>query len=194
MKAPDRFEKPVRCLTNACMKTLKKWFTTLSNAINKAAQYVCIGLVGVLVVLVLVTVFFRYVLSIGISWGDELARYINIWVALLGASIAYKSGDHVGVEFFRNFLPDKALWFFKFFMRFVILVILAITEYYFSLYIMRSKAVTPAMQIPYRWVQASLLVGFSIIVIHHLHFIFEDLENLFSGNFTVERVRRLTID
>jgi TRAP-type C4-dicarboxylate transport system permease small subunit len=176
------------------MKTLKTWFAALSNTINKAAQYVCIVLIGVLVVLVLVTVFFRYVLNIGISWSDELARYINIWVAFLGASVAYKSGDHVGVEFFRNLLPDKALWFFKFAMRFVILVILVIAEYYFSLYIMRSKAITPAMQIPYRWIQVSLWVGFAIIVIHHLSFIFNDLDDLLSGNLTVERVRRLTVD
>ncbi|GAK60843.1 tripartite ATP-independent periplasmic transporter DctQ component [Candidatus Vecturithrix granuli] len=161
---------------------------------NKITQYVCVGLIGVVVVLVLVTIFFRYVLSIGINWSDELARYLNIWVALLGASVAYKSGDHVGVEFFRNLLPDKVLWFFKFAMRFLILGILAVAEYYFYLYIIRSKALTPAMQIPYRWIQASLLVGFAIILIHHLSFIFNDLNELFSRHLTVDRTRHVTLD
>lgn len=194
MKAPDRFEKPVRCLINASMNTLNRWFAAFSNAVNKLTQYTCIGLIGVVVVLVLVTIFFRYVLSIGINWSDELARYLNIWVALLGASVAYKSGDHVGVEFFRNLLPDKVLWVFKFAMRFLILGILAVAEYYFYLYIIRSKALTPAMQIPYRWIQASLLVGFAIILIHHLSFIFNDLNELFSRHLTVDRTRHVTLD
>lgn len=144
--------------------------------------------------LVLVTVFFRYVLSMGIGWSDELARYMNIWVALLGASIAFKYGDHVGIEFFRNFLPDKALRIFKFLVNLLMFAFMIIAEYYFFRYFLTSRAVTSAMQIPYRWIQASLFVGFAIMLIHLLSFLFNDLDDFLSGDFSVSRERHLPID
>jgi TRAP-type C4-dicarboxylate transport system permease small subunit len=150
--------------------------------------------VGFLVVLVLVTVFFRYVLGMGIGWSDELARYINIWVALFGASIAFKYGDHVGIEFFRNFLPDKALRLFKFFINLLIFIFMIIAEYYFYRYFLKSRALTPAMQIPYRWIQISLFVGFAIMLIHLLSFLLTDIDDFLSGDFSVSRERHLPID
>ena len=109
------------------IQKLAKVFTTLSNILNNLAKKIAIALIGILVVLVLVTVFFRYVLSIGIGWSDEVARYLNIWAALLGASIAFKYGDHVGVEFFRNFLPGKVSQIFKFLINILILLHVLIT-------------------------------------------------------------------
>lgn len=166
---------------------------TLSDVINTVVKQICIGLVGVLVVLVLVTVFFRYVLSIGIGWSDELARYLNIWVALFGASLAFKYGDHVGIEFFRDFLPDKALRLFKFAVNLLMLVSLGIAEYYCYIYFMKSRALTPAMQIPYNWIQSSLFVGLAIMSIHLLSFIFSDIDDFLSGNFSVVRDKKLPV-
>ncbi len=151
-------------------------------------------LVGFLTVLVLVTVFFRYVFGIGIGWSDELARYVNVWMALFGASVAFKYGEHVGIEFFRNFLPDKALRIFKFLVNLVMLVLLCIAEYYCFQYFMKSRAVTPAMQIPYNWIQSSLFVGLAIMTIHLLSFIFADVDDFLSGNFSVTHEKKIAIE
>ncbi|MBD3305186.1 TRAP transporter small permease subunit [candidate division KSB3 bacterium] len=185
---------PVSDVFLPVIRSLKHFFVAASDAVNTVVKYLCIVLVGVLVVLVLVTVFFRYVLNMGIGWSDELSRYINIWVALFGASIAFKYGDHVGIEFFRSFLPDKALRLFKFVMRCFICVFLVISEYYFFNYFIKSRAVTPAMQIPYSWIQASLFVGFAIMLIHLISFIFTDLDDFLSGNFAVIRQRKIPVD
>ncbi len=173
------------------IKTLRTISAAASDYVNTVVKHLCVWLVGFLVVLVLVTVFFRYVLSMGIGWSDELARYINIWVALLGASIAFKYGDHVGIEFFQNFLPDKALRIFRFVLKIVMLGALLFSEYYFYVYILKSRATSPAMQIPYRWIQGSLFVGFAIMIIHLISFIFADLDDFRLGNFAVNRERKI---
>jgi TRAP-type C4-dicarboxylate transport system permease small subunit len=156
---------------------------TLSNFIDAIAKKLAIFLIGVLVVLVLVTVFFRYVLSVGIGWSDEVARYMNIWVALLGASIAFKSGEHVGVEFFRNLLPEKAAKIMKFVTNIAMLALLGLSEYYCYLYVARSRAVTPSLQIPYKWIQMSIFVGLAIMTIHLLGFLIKDINHMVSGTF-----------
>ena len=59
----------------------------------------------ILVVLVLVLdvlwgVFTRYALSEQAKWSEELARFLLVWVSLLGAAVAFGEKAHLGVDFF----------------------------------------------------------------------------------------------
>lgn len=45
----------------------------------------------------------RYVLGAQSRWTEELATYLLIWVSLLGASVAYAEGGHLGIDY----LVDK---------------------------------------------------------------------------------------
>ena len=49
----------------------------------------------------------RYVLKIPFLQGEELARYLMIYVVYIGTSIAVKSKSHIGVEVFVDMLPDR---------------------------------------------------------------------------------------
>ena len=64
----------------------------------KGMEFLLIGLVGALAVLVAVEVFFRYVLNASISWYDEFAGYLLVWVTFLGAVLALDRGRHIGFE------------------------------------------------------------------------------------------------
>jgi TRAP-type C4-dicarboxylate transport system permease small subunit len=55
--------------------------------------------------LVAVSVLLRYVFSTGIDWGEELTRYIMIWMGFLGMSLALRKGAHAGIEMLRAALP-----------------------------------------------------------------------------------------
>lgn len=46
---------------------------------------------------VLLGVLFRYVLKDSLSWSEELARYLMIWCACLGAAVAYREGSHFAI-------------------------------------------------------------------------------------------------
>ena len=61
-------------------------------------EYLVIGLVGALAILVAVEVFFRYVLNASISWYDEFAGYLLVWVTFWGAVLALDRGRHIGFE------------------------------------------------------------------------------------------------
>lgn len=64
----------------------------------KGMEYLLIGLVGAMAILVAVEVFFRYVLNASISWYDEFAGYLLVWVTFLGAVLALDRGRHIGFE------------------------------------------------------------------------------------------------
>ena len=64
----------------------------------RGTEYLVIGLVGALAILVSVEVFFRYVLNASISWYDEFAGYLLVWVTFWGAVLALDRGRHIGFE------------------------------------------------------------------------------------------------
>jgi TRAP-type C4-dicarboxylate transport system permease small subunit len=73
----------------------------------KTLEWLVIGLLAVLVLDVLWQVFSRYVLRRPSSWTDELATLLIIWVALLGASVAFLQQGHLGVDYLVAKLPPR---------------------------------------------------------------------------------------
>lgn len=55
---------------------------------------------GLLVINVVWGVFSRYVLGEQSKWTEELARFLLIWVALLGGAVAFGTKGHLGLNFF----------------------------------------------------------------------------------------------
>lgn len=79
---------------------LKKWMSA-------ALETVLIVAVGLLVLDVVWGVFTRYVMGEQAKWSEELARFLLIWVALLGGAVAFGTKGHLGVDYFvGKFHPD----------------------------------------------------------------------------------------
>ncbi|MBS3919252.1 MAG: TRAP transporter small permease [Deltaproteobacteria bacterium] len=80
------------------MENLRQISEKLSLLSEKAVYYTLVVMMIVMTVTVIVQVFLRYVFSFSLSWSEEVARYLMIWVAFLGGSLALKKGLHIGVE------------------------------------------------------------------------------------------------
>ncbi len=138
----------------------------ISDLLNKTAEKACIGMIGALVAIILIGVFYRYVLRRGLPWPEELARAINIWIAYLGASIGVKYGEHVGIDLFVGLLPEKARAVFRFFTRLVVVFFLSIIAYYCFFYTATARSTTPALLMPVKYINAALFVGFVLMILH----------------------------
>ncbi len=69
------------------------------------------GLMIVVTLLVLDVVwgvFSRYVIGEQTKWTEELARFLLIWVALLGGAVAFGTKGHLGVDYFVGKLHSDA--------------------------------------------------------------------------------------
>jgi TRAP-type C4-dicarboxylate transport system permease small subunit len=78
-----------------------------SHLAERVVQVTLVGMVAVMTVIIILQVFMRYLLLYSLSWSEEVARYLMIWVSFLGASLALKYGFHIGVEFVTNRIPEK---------------------------------------------------------------------------------------
>lgn len=75
----------------------------IENRLNTILKKILVVILGVMVINVSWQVFSRYVLANPSSFTDELARYLMIWLGVMGT--AYVSGKklHVAIDI----LPDK---------------------------------------------------------------------------------------
>lgn len=80
----------------------------LKRILDRGLEWLVMIVVGFLVLDVLWQVFTRFILKDPSSWTEELATFLLIWVALLGAAVALGRGAHLGIDYFVMKLPDKA--------------------------------------------------------------------------------------
>ncbi len=43
-------------------------------------------------------VFMRFVVNRSVGWADELSRFIFVWISFLGAVLAFRNDEHVGLD------------------------------------------------------------------------------------------------
>jgi TRAP-type C4-dicarboxylate transport system permease small subunit len=72
----------------------------LKKVLDKSLEVLVMIVMGFLAVDVLWQVFTRFILKSPSTWTEELATFLLIWVALLGAAVALNRGAHLGIDYF----------------------------------------------------------------------------------------------
>ncbi|MBM4093863.1 MAG: TRAP transporter small permease [Planctomycetes bacterium] len=70
-----------------------------------AADWVLVGLFCIILAIILVAVFFRYVVNQSLFWSDEVVRYLFVWFTLLGTALVLRDRCHIRVEYFVEHMP-----------------------------------------------------------------------------------------
>ena len=77
----------------AALYKFKTWMT-------KGLEFALIIAVALLVADVVWGVFTRYAVGQQANWTEELARFLLVWVSLLGGAVAFGTKGHLGVDYF----------------------------------------------------------------------------------------------
>ncbi len=91
----------------------------MNKVLNHLEEWLIAFLMGAATIVIFVAVVHRYasgipwpalqdwLLTINLSWAQELCVYLFIWMAKFGAAYGVRTGIHVGVDVLVNRLPDK---------------------------------------------------------------------------------------
>jgi TRAP-type transport system small permease protein len=77
----------------------------ISILLRRGLEYLCAGLLLVIVGLVFSNVVGRYFLHAPIRWSDEVAQFLFLWLSYLGALAALMGGRHYSFPNVINMLP-----------------------------------------------------------------------------------------
>ncbi len=155
----------------------------LSDKLNFAVKYFSLVLLVIMTVLIVLQVFFRYVVGSTLVWSEELARYIFIWIVLLGATIGVKEGFHVSV----NFITDRLNYSLKqitVVISQVMIFIFSAVMIYYGTKLAQNVAyqLSPAVRLSMFWVYLVLPVSGALIMIHNLAIIPSAIKKVFSSD------------
>ncbi|HSW02413.1 MAG TPA: TRAP transporter small permease [Sedimentisphaerales bacterium] len=85
-----------------------KFLLVLKKILDRSLETLVIIVMAVLVLDVLWQVFARLVLKKPSTVTEEVATFMLVWVALLGAAVAMGRGAHLGIDYFVGKLPPRA--------------------------------------------------------------------------------------
>jgi TRAP-type C4-dicarboxylate transport system permease small subunit len=85
--------------------------TSLYRIMDYTRKALIIGIFSFIVITGTLEIFLRYTPGLhGLAWGDEIMRYLDIWLVFLGASLAAKANGHMVMEFFvKTVFPARML-------------------------------------------------------------------------------------
>lgn len=132
--------------------------------LDRAIQYlngaaVAASLFGMFAV-VSTVVIARYIFNEGIFWGEELARYLMIYMALLGAAVALRTDQHPRLTIVLLMLPPRWQRIVAMLTKLLLLVAILVL-FWQGLDIALEEGVmrTPSLRITYFWVFLALPLG-----------------------------------
>ncbi|MEA1940130.1 MAG: TRAP transporter small permease [Candidatus Caldatribacteriota bacterium] len=100
-----------------------------------------------------------------LSWTEELSRYLLVWGSLLAATIAYKQGSHIAINFIVEKLKDKRRKTITIFTNIMTIIFFLIgINYGIKMISLQIFQTSPALLIPMKIIYLCLPLSFSIML------------------------------
>lgn len=128
--------------------------------LRKSIQFLLVTMTVVMGVVLTAQIVMRYVFNNSLTWSEELARYIYVWICFLGLSLGIMEGDHIRLEAFVNRFPaggQRLVEIFTSLVAFGFFALILPTSFQFAMAL--QSVPSSAMGIPMSWVTLSVPVG-----------------------------------
>lgn len=87
------------------MTDLKNRIKQVALGVDTAIDWLLSAMIAATVVVMLVSILFRYVLNHSLSWSDEFVRYLFVWLTLLGSAVVFRDREHIRIDYFIDLFP-----------------------------------------------------------------------------------------
>ena len=159
----------------------EKYMNTIYNALHRAEKQVdkiilgaCGAGMAIITILVALQVIFRYVIGNSLSWSEEFARYVEVWVVYLGSAYAFGKGQHISMDILHHILPVKGIWILDkinsclclFFACFCLV-------YSYKFMVTERSQLMASVRVPKNVAYAALFVGMILMIFYSLVVIFK---------------------
>ena len=150
-----------------------------------------VALFGI-VLFVIINVFCRYILGFIFNWMEELATIMFVWCTYMGIAAAYRTHDHVGINIIVNLLPEKLQFVIEFLIDLFVLA-LDIIIFILSVRLCISSwgKITPIIGLSYTFVNASISIGFLLLIVYTALRLFEKIKRIKHAFFQKNRQEKI---
>lgn len=142
------------------MKTFERLFV-------EANKWALILILGAMSILVFANVSLRYLTNFSITWSEEVARYLMIWMTFIGAGLVLRFGGHVAITNAQDAMPTPVQRILRIAIAILLFAFFAVMLWMGYEYMGRTQAqLTPATRISFSYVYAAMPIGFILLIVH----------------------------
>lgn len=158
-----------------------KWMHKLGDVLETVTLWFLALGMAVMVVVVFAQVVARLTAG-SITWSEELARYIMIYLTYVGASVGVRRKSHIAIEFINGRIPRKAEDAVDIVANLLCLVS-CVVIFYFGVRLVNLTMAqkTPAMQIPMGIAYFAMVLGSLLMVVHFISNTVDSILDLSKG-------------
>ena len=109
---------------------IQKYLTMFNDFVQKIASFIAGTLIGVMTLVILYMVYFRYVVNDTPYWSEEVARCMMLWMTFCVLPISYRIGSNVALDIVINKFSGRFLILFETFIH--ILILLFIINFFYQ--------------------------------------------------------------
>ncbi len=139
----------------------------LLQCVDFVIDKILIALFAAMVISIVWQVVARYFFGAPTVWSEELARFLIVWVTMLGSAYTLEHGGHVAVTVFADILPEK-LQIALGFIRDMITVIMAggLAYYGYGLVLSGTRRTSTGLNLEMSYAYAAIPVGAVLIAFY----------------------------
>jgi len=147
-------------------------------------EVILVFLMSSMSLLIIAQIFMRYVMNSSLTWSEELARYMFVWLTYIGVAYGVKKNSHVCVEAIVAIFPFKIKLLTYLIAQFLFLLFSCLMIYegmVLSIKILSFGQLSPALGIPMGYVYLAPAFGFVVVFIRLFQNIFTESKRYISG-------------
>ena len=148
----------------------------IADTLNMVAQAVSGGALGVIAVITLMQIYFRFIINESLVWSVEMGTFLNVWVGFIGAIVVMRTWQHTNIPTFVNMVPTP--------LRYYIMTVVKLVTLGFVLYVAVNGVdyvqgpfhlTSPAMGFNTRWVKLAIPISAAVMAFFCILTIIEDI-------------------
>jgi C4-dicarboxylate transporter DctQ subunit len=145
---------------------VRSLIVAIDRVLGRIEEVVLAALVAVITAVTFMQVFTRYVTEDPFIWTEELARYLFVWIALIGGAAAVRTNGHFGLDILRRYAPP---------LRVALgLLTMTIVAVFFALLLwtgiletrQATTQISPALQVLMHWAYLAIPIGAALALWH----------------------------
>lgn len=144
-------------------------------------EFIIIPLIFAMSFIIFIQVIARYVFHNSLTWSEELARYLFVWLVYFSVSFTARRQKHIRIDAAINLYPKAMRPIIEIVSEVIVLafsVFIAVTGVTVFQKIEWSGQMSPAIGLPMQFVYAAPMVGMALTAIRQLQCIIEKIGKL----------------
>lgn len=144
-------------------------------------EFIIIPLIFAMSIIIFIQVIMRYVFQNSLTWSEELARYLFVWLVYFSVSFTARRQKHIRIDAAINLYPKKLRPYIDILSEIIVLafsIFIAVTGVTVYQKIAWSGQMSPAIGIPMQIVYAAPMVGMALTAIRQVQCIIGKIKNL----------------